>query len=78
VRLFDRAHAPHFVHAREAQRPAFLDPRGRIADAVHVDLRIGRDIDVDHRLQLRDIEPARGNVRGDQYEQLRLANCTST
>jgi hypothetical protein len=32
-----------------------------------VHLGVGRDVDVDHRLELGDVEPARGDVGGHQH-----------
>ncbi len=54
------------VRAREAEGPAFAVDAARAPDAVHVDLRVGRDLDVDDRLELGDVEAARGDVRRDE------------
>jgi hypothetical protein len=78
LRLLDAAHAAHLVQAGQAEGPARLVHAAGAADAVRVHLGVGRDVDVDHRLQLRDVQPARGDVGGHQHLQLRLANCTST
>src|SRR5437868_1255758 len=65
--LLDAANAAHFVKARQAQRPAILVGAAGAADAMDVHLRVRRDIDVDDRFELRDIETARGHVSSDEY-----------
>ncbi|MCY1211583.1 hypothetical protein D9M72_232970 [compost metagenome] len=67
VVLFEVTYAPHLVHADQAERPALLVGAAGAADAVHVHLGIGRDLDIDHGFQLRDIQPARGHVGGNQH-----------
>ena len=63
----DVADAAHLVHAGQVQREAFLAGAAGAADAVHVLLGLVGDVDVDHALQLRDVEAARGHVGGHQH-----------
>ena len=63
----DLADAAHLVEAGQAQREALCIGAAGAADAVDVQLRVGRGVDVDHRLELRDVEPARGHVGRDQH-----------
>jgi hypothetical protein len=65
--LFDVVDACHLVAADQAESPACLVDAPGAADAMDMDLGVRRDIDVDHRLQLVDVEAARGDVGGDQH-----------
>jgi hypothetical protein len=51
----------------QTERPAILIGAAGAADAVDVDFRVGRHIDVDHRFQLGDVQPARGDIGGHQH-----------
>jgi hypothetical protein len=53
--------------AAQAERPALLVGAAGAADAVDVDFRVGRHVDVDHRFELGNVQPARGDVGGDEH-----------
>jgi hypothetical protein len=56
-----------WLPADQAEGPAFLVDAPGAADAMHMHFAVRRDIDVDHRFELVDVEPARGDVGGDQH-----------
>ena len=62
--LFD---ARHLVAADQAEGPSRLVDAPRAADAMDVHFGVRRDIDIDHRFQLIDVEAARGDVGSHQY-----------
>ena len=69
---------PPFLRRHQRQRLAARAGATGAADAVHVVLRHHRQVVVDHQRQLRDVEPARGDVGGDQHPHLaRLLNASS-
>ena len=63
----DVGNAGHVGGAAQAQRPAFLVGAAGAADAVDVDLGVGRDVDVDDRFELRDVQAARGDIGRHQH-----------
>ena len=63
----DRAHASHVVEGGQAQRQARGPGTPGAPDAVHMHLGVGRDVYIDHRLQLIDVQAARGYVSGHQH-----------
>ena len=67
LQLFDLADVAHLVEARQAERQALGIDAAGAADAVDVHRRVGRDVDVDHRFELRDVQTARGHVGRDQH-----------
>ena len=56
------------VFARHKTRGAAgrLHP-SRAADAMHIIFRAIGKIEIDHMTDVRDIDPARGNIRSDQH-----------
>ena len=51
----------------QTERPAVLIGAASAANAVDVDLWIGRDVDIDHRFEPVDVQTTRGDVGRDQY-----------
>ena len=65
--LGDACHPATVARTAQAQRPALFLATAGTTDAVNVNFRIGRDIDVDDGFQLVDIEASRRHVGGDQH-----------
>ena len=57
----------HVGGAAQAQRPAVFIGTAGAADTVDVNLRVGRDINVDDSFELRDVQAARGHVGCHQH-----------
>ena len=67
LQLLDLADAAHLIHAGQADRPAFFTGAAGAADAVNMHFGIGRHVDIDDHLQLRNIQPARRHVGCHQH-----------
>ena len=65
--LLNLAHRAHLVHAGQAQGQARLPGAPGAAHAVHMHFGVRGDVDINHRLQLINVQPARGHVRGHQH-----------
>ncbi len=65
--LLDLADKPHLVHARQAQGQARFAGAAGAANAMHMHLGVRGNVDIDHRFELRDVQPARGHVGGHQH-----------
>ena len=63
----DAAHPAHLVHAGQAEGPAGFITAASPADAVRVHFNVWRDVDIDHRFELLDIQAARGHIGGHQH-----------
>ena len=66
----DRGHEPALARSDEADRVAGASGAPGAADAVHVRLGVGRDVEVDHVRDALDVEAARGDIRGDEDVEL--------
>src|SRR5690606_3720031 len=66
----DVAQQPALFRRHQRQRLALQAVAAGAADAVHVVLGDHRQVVVDHQRQVRDVEPARGDVGGDQDPRL--------
>ena len=57
---------PHLVRAGQTECPTILIGAAGAANAMDVDLGVGRYVDVNDRFKLRNVETARGYIGGDQ------------
>ena len=57
----------HFRSTAQTERPALFITAAGAADAMGMDLGVRGDIDIDHRLELRNIQAARGHIGGNQH-----------
>ena len=63
----DVAEQPHLARVEEREGHAFLARAAGAADAVHVDLGRGGQIEVHHVAERLDVQAARGDVGGHQH-----------